>query len=77
MIASLNGKCEAVKLLLDAGAVVDLASHDGLTALMMASPHGNAAVVICCWRLVPTPTYAAVMVSLPDGSFSEPATPKL
>ncbi len=41
MRASENGYQDAVKLLLDAGALVDVAKKDGLTSLISASQKGH------------------------------------
>ena len=45
MIASLHGLCEAAQVLLEAGAVVNRAKRDGLTALHLAVFKGHKAVV--------------------------------
>ena len=44
MIASECGQCEVVKLLLDAGAQVDLQDKVGRTAIVLASKHGHGKV---------------------------------
>ena len=45
MLAAQRGISEAVQALLEAGAAVDLASSNGVTALHLAAGYGHEAVV--------------------------------
>lgn len=45
MLASSHGKLEIVKLLLEAGADINIQDDDGSTSLMCASEHGHISVV--------------------------------
>ena len=64
MIASECGQCEVVKLLLDAGAQVDLQDKVGRTAIVLASEHGHWKVgMLLLERMagVDTATLSAIM----------------
>lgn len=45
MLAASHGRLDTVKLLLEAGAEINLQDEDGSTALMCASEHGHAEIV--------------------------------
>src|ERR1700761_2238099 len=54
VIAAIEGRVEAIALLLDVGAPIDARGDLGGTALHLAAWHGRAAASTCCFAAAPT-----------------------